>query len=150
MAFILGGITDHLIFKRGPDVSKTTDEIINTKTTSLSINKNIKTDVKVAGAKEIYKKPDGSITFLGPDLSYQDNSEEISQLREQIKELSKEKKTIKNIEYRGSVFIMWNTFNLKPIPSMIGISYSVFNPLEAMAIYDMEDRKLFIGVMLRF
>ena len=147
---IIGFAIAFIIFGRIPDVQTTTDSKLSKTKTSLDVDKTLKTATNIKGAQRIDTKPDGSASFFGPSLSFENYSEEVSRLRLRVDVLEKELSTTKTTTYSGSIAVLWNPFELRPAPAMIDASYLIFNPVEITAIYYIDQGKVFLGPRLKF
>lgn len=147
---IIGFAIAFIIFGRVPDVQTKTDQVISKTRADIALDKNSKVNTKVKGATRVEIKPDGSAIYTGPSLDFESYSEEVSKLRLRVDSLEKELSMTKTVTYSGSIAVLWNVFNPKPLPSLIDASYVIFNPIEINAAWNIDRGDLFLGPRLKF
>jgi hypothetical protein len=128
---VVGFLVAFLIFGKAPDVKVVTQIKVLTKT--VTINKDRIID------RETIKYLDGTVKIIEHEV-IKDKIVE----KEVVKEVLKEKM----INYTGSAFVMFD--NLTLVPSDVGISYLIIPPIQAIAQYDINNKKIKIGLMLQF
>jgi hypothetical protein len=137
ISFIVGGIIGYFLLPKVPDIKTVKEYIAVTKVINRDVFKDRVIDRKV------YVDTGGHTV-----------TEEHETIKDKIveKEVEKivEKKTEKLINYTGSVFVLWNTLDLKIYPSDVGASFMVLNPIEVMAQYDIDNKKVKAGILLKF
>jgi len=137
IAFLTGGIIAYFLLPRVPDIRIVKETLVVTKTVDRIINKDRIID------RKIYVSTSGTVV-----------TEEHEVIKDRIIEKEKEKiveKTIdKTINYTGSVFVLYNPFDLKIYPDIIGVRYLVINPISLIGEYDIENKKTRIGLNLDF
>lgn len=105
----------------------------------------------ITGGTSATINPSGSTTISGTNLSIDTNSHTASTTLTiweiQYKEIFKEK----IVNYTGSVYLMWDIITpMSYYPSTVGITYSIVTPISVIAEYDINDRRVRIGLQLAF
>jgi len=147
---IIGFLIAFLIFGRSPDVNIQKDKVyISYKsyaTTSVSLN----TNASITGATSASISPTGSIILTGTSLSINTSSSLSSNTVVDTYSTLLSTHYNKETTYNGSIYVMWNVFDLKYVPYSIGLSYVIVNPIELNLEYLTQRNSLLAGVRLKY
>lgn len=147
---IIGFAIAFIIFGRSPDVTVQKDTIYINSVSHNNTSTQAISNLQVSGAQAITLKPDGTFVYTGNDLHLNTSTSLVSSAIINTNNMFRDSKSEKTITYNGSVYVLWNPFELKVIPSVIGASYVIINPLEIQAQYNLDIQKLGVGPRLKF
>ena len=122
IGFIAGFITAYFIFGRKPDAQTISNATLSKVNTDLATSKDVKTNTKVSGASRIDTKPDGTASYFGANLTFENHSEENNQLRLKVASLEQELTVKKTVTYTAGLGIGVDPFCLSKISGIGEIS----------------------------
>lgn len=151
LVFIIGGILGHFLLQpKQPDVINHSNVVTNNSTGSGTTTSTTIAHAVITGATSSTTLPDGTVIASGPNMTAATSSTTdtsiVTNWKIKYREVIKEKL----ITYSGEVYALWNPFELHPWPSIIGIDYSLFNPISIKLEYNIDLKKVYLGPSLKF
>ena len=147
---IIGALIVFLLVGRVADVKLERSTFYSNTHTHETTTVVITNSAQITGGTNATISPNGNIAISGANISISTNSTTTSIGVSDTNTATVSTHSEKTITYNGSVFILYNPFELKVYPSIIGITYTLVNPFCFMVQYDIDDRKLFVGGELKF
>ena len=147
---IIGALIVFLLVGRVADVKLERSTFYSNTHTHETTTVVITNSAQITGGTNATLQSNGTVIVSGANLSINTSASVLSHSVVDTNTATVSTHSEKTITYNGSVFILYNPFELKVYPSIIGITYTLVNPFCFMVQYDIDDRKLFVGGELKF